>query len=175
MSSLAEFKNNSESIFDSIKYIEDGIEVWYARELMVTLGYKSWQKFEGVISIAEENLESVVDKALDHINPRDNMAKRQQGGGRAQSDFRLSRLGSYHIALSCDSRGNERGSNQPVNLRPSTITAWRINRHQFKPKYPPSKPKWVFSCKKWRLLRTPLDNKYGNLTKCHIYCSYFSS
>lgn len=108
MTSLAKFGNNSESIFDSIKHIEDGIEVWYARELMVALGYKSWQKFEGVICVAKENLESVVDSVFHHITPRDNMAKRQQGGGRTQSDFRLSRLGSYHIALSCDSRGNER-------------------------------------------------------------------
>ena len=42
--------NISKSIFENIKHIDEyGNEYWYARELMVALGYKRWDKFNNVI------------------------------------------------------------------------------------------------------------------------------
>jgi hypothetical protein len=97
-----------ESPFDSIRQVDGrGNEFWWARELMPMMRYKSWQKFDGVISIAKENLETVTDSVIDHINPTDKVVKRPQGGGSTQSDYKLSRLACYHIALCCDSRGND--------------------------------------------------------------------
>lgn len=93
--------------FDSIRHLdENNNEFWYARELMPLLGYKSWQKFNKVIENALENLETVTEQATHHIIPSDKMVKRPQGGGCKLSDYKLSRLACYHVALSCDSRGN---------------------------------------------------------------------
>jgi hypothetical protein len=100
--------DNNKSLFDSIRHIDDQEnEFWYARELMEMLGYKQWQKFNNVIEIAKENLETVTDDVNSHIISMDKMVNRIQGGGRKQLDYKLSRLACYHIALSCDSRGND--------------------------------------------------------------------
>ena len=107
MAIVQSFEKN-ESPFDSILHIDtDGSEFWYARELMPLLGYKMWQKFNGVIETAKDNLETVTEQASHHITPTDNLVKRAQGGGSKQLDYKLSRLACYHIALCCDSRGND--------------------------------------------------------------------
>ena len=35
--------------FDDIRHEEDGIEYWYARELMTLLDYIQWRNFENVV------------------------------------------------------------------------------------------------------------------------------
>lgn len=98
---------NNDNPFDSIRHHdEQGNEFWYARELMPLLEYKSWQKFNKVIESAIENLETVTEQVNHHIIPTDKMVKRPQGGGAKLLEYKLSRLACYHIALSCDSRGN---------------------------------------------------------------------
>jgi DNA-damage-inducible protein D len=100
-------KSNNEFV-DSIKHFdENGQEYWIARELMEVLGYKSWQKFKGVTADAIETAQSLVDNVSNHFISTVNMVKRPQGGGVKQVDFKLTRFAAYHIALSCDSRGNE--------------------------------------------------------------------
>lgn len=74
---------------------------------MPLLGYKSWQKFNYVIETAKENLETVVSSTSSHITPTVNVVARLQDGGSNQANFHLSRLACYHVALSCDSRGND--------------------------------------------------------------------
>lgn len=105
-----EMDNNNittQSIFDGIRHFDgQGNEYWMARELMKVLGYVRWQSFTSVIEIAKENLETAVDNLENHIISRNTMVKRAQGGGSAMLDYKLSRLASYHIALACDSRGN---------------------------------------------------------------------
>jgi hypothetical protein len=99
---------SAESPFDSIcRFDSEGNEYWLARELMPLLEYKSWQKFNNVIDNARENLETVTERAIHHIIPIDKMVKRPQGGGSKLLDYKLSRLACYHIALCCDSRGND--------------------------------------------------------------------
>lgn len=45
-----EILNITEENFEGIKHIdENGIEYWYARELMNVLGYSSWDKFKNII------------------------------------------------------------------------------------------------------------------------------
>lgn len=47
--------NKTEKSFESIKYTdENGVEFWYARELMIVLEYKQWRRFEQVIEKAKE-------------------------------------------------------------------------------------------------------------------------
>lgn len=94
--------NFSNSPFEAIKRIENGIEIWYARELMLVLNYKQWQKFNAVIGVAQENLETVTASVLEHFLPVEIKSQ-----GRPGLDYKLSRLACYHIALCCDSRGND--------------------------------------------------------------------
>ena len=44
---------NYKNRFDEIRHEENGVEFWYARELMHLLGYSRWQNFENVLSKAE--------------------------------------------------------------------------------------------------------------------------
>lgn len=100
--------NFDQSPFEKIKHIdEQGFEFWYARELQLVLNYKQWRRFNDVILLAQENLETVVESVLDHIASIGNLVNRPQGGGNAHLDYKLSRLACYHVALCCDSRGND--------------------------------------------------------------------
>ena len=50
---LKEIDMNNKS-FENIKHIdENGIEFWYARELMPVLQYSNWQNFERIIDKAK--------------------------------------------------------------------------------------------------------------------------
>ena len=50
---LKEIDTNNKS-FEAIKHIdENGVEIWYARELMKVLGYKDWRYFDAVIEKAK--------------------------------------------------------------------------------------------------------------------------
>ena len=41
-----EIDKNYNKTFEDIKHIdENGIEIWYARELQLVLNYKEWRKF----------------------------------------------------------------------------------------------------------------------------------
>ena len=51
---MKELVNMDITIFENIKYIDDnGIEYWYARELMLVLGYCKWENFKKVIEKAQ--------------------------------------------------------------------------------------------------------------------------
>lgn len=96
-------KDFSASPFEQIKHIDEkGFEFWYARELMIILGYKKWSTFNGVIENAIENLQIITESVIGHFFPLE--VKSQ---GRPGVDYKLSRLACYHVALSCDSRGND--------------------------------------------------------------------
>jgi len=108
MNIVPQNNSNQSSPFDSIRHFtDDGQEYWSARELMPLLGYKRWHKFLAVIETAKENLETLDLSASHHITPTGNLVKRPQGGGSTQLDYHLSRLACYHVALCCDSRGND--------------------------------------------------------------------
>ncbi len=95
--------NFDQSPFERIKHIdEQGFEFWYARELMVILGYKAWRRFNDVIQNALENIEAIAGSAFEHFLPVESKSQ-----GRPGLDYKLSRLACYHIALCCDSRGND--------------------------------------------------------------------
>jgi hypothetical protein len=94
----------STSLFDSIRhYDQNGSEFWKARELQKMLGYAKWQKFEAVIEIGTENLESVVGDTTHHLTPTGKLGTLADPA--PLQDYTLSRLACYHIALACDSRG----------------------------------------------------------------------
>lgn len=58
----------TEKTFEEIKHIdEDGNEYWYARELMLSLGYTKWGNFKGVISKAIQSCENSNMSVIDHF------------------------------------------------------------------------------------------------------------
>ena len=51
---MTNIEQYSEKIFESIKHIDEyGNEYWEARELMIALEYKKWDKFINVIDNAK--------------------------------------------------------------------------------------------------------------------------
>lgn len=54
MNELDKNENYSNKTFEDIKHIDkNGIEFWYARELMPVLQYSNWQNFERIIDKAK--------------------------------------------------------------------------------------------------------------------------
>ena len=98
-----EIYNNT--TFEEIKHVdEDGMEFWYARELMTVLQYAKWQNFKKIIDkamIACENSEiSIKDCFTDVSKPI------ISGKGREEfiEDYKLTRYACYLIAQNGDSR-----------------------------------------------------------------------
>ena len=51
---MNKIKEYGEKTFDEIKHVDElGREYWLARELMIALGYKRWDKFNNVINSAK--------------------------------------------------------------------------------------------------------------------------
>ena len=97
-------EKNNES-FENIKHIdENGVEFWYARELMPILQYKQWRRFESVIERAKQACENSDIRSLDHFASIGKMVLIGSGAERKQQDYKLTRYACYLIAQNGDSR-----------------------------------------------------------------------
>ena len=69
--------NITEENFESIKHTdENGIEFWYARELMKVLDYSSWDKFKKIIKkamIACENSQVSIKQCFSQVGKTSKM------------------------------------------------------------------------------------------------------
>lgn len=96
-----EILNITEENFEGIKHIdENGIEYWYARELMNVLGYSSWDKFKNIIRkaiIACENSQVEVDQCFSQVGKT---SKMPNGGEKyvEDYDYKVNRYACYLIA-----------------------------------------------------------------------------
>ena len=62
--------------FEDIKHIdENGVEVWYARELMPILQYSNWQNFEKIIDKAKISCQNSDISVLDHFTDVNKMVQ----------------------------------------------------------------------------------------------------
>ena len=60
MNKLEKNENYNNKTFEDIKHIdENGIEFWYARELMHILQYSNWQNFEKIIDKAKISCQKI--------------------------------------------------------------------------------------------------------------------
>ena len=101
---LKEIDKNNKS-FEDIKYIdENGVEFWYARELMPILQYSNWQNFEKIINKAKISCENSDISMFEHFTDVSKTIKMPKGAEKTISDYKLTRYACYLIAQNGDSR-----------------------------------------------------------------------
>ena len=84
--------------FEDIKHIDkNGVEFWYARELMSILQYSNWQNFEKIINKAKISCENSDVNALDHFIDVSKMVQIGSGAERKQQDYKLTRYACYCV------------------------------------------------------------------------------
>lgn len=90
----------TEKTFEEIKHIdEDGNEYWYARELMLSLGYTKWGNFKGVISKAIQSCENSNMSVIDHFAEVGKTVPMPSGAKpKIIEEYKLSRYACYLIA-----------------------------------------------------------------------------
>ncbi len=95
-----ELIEQAEKIFEHIKHIdENGIEFWYARELMVALAYAKWGNFKGVITKAMQACENSNISTFDHFAETGKTVPMPSGAKpKIVEDYKLSRYACYLIA-----------------------------------------------------------------------------
>ena len=85
--------DENEKSFEDIKHTdENGIEFWYARELMPTLQYSNWQNFEKIIHKAMISCENSNINVTDHFTDINKMVQIGSGAIRKQQDYELTPL-----------------------------------------------------------------------------------
>jgi DNA-damage-inducible protein D len=95
--------SQSSSPFDNIKHTtEYDAEFWYARELMILLGYDSWRRFEDAIERAKEACQTAGGQIAEEFLTAP--SKTLDSGGRPAKDYILSRYACYLIAQNGDPR-----------------------------------------------------------------------
>lgn len=95
----------TEQTFENIKHIdENGVEFWYARELMNTLEYKKWGNFKNVISKAIEACKSSNINTFEHFADVGRVLKVGNNADMSIDDIKLTRYACYLVAQNGDPR-----------------------------------------------------------------------
>ena len=97
--------NKTEKDFESIKHLdENGVEFWYARELMTMLEYSKWGNFGKVIDKAKESCKNSNINIGEHFADVGKTIKMPKGAKKIIDDIKLTRYACYLIAQNGDSR-----------------------------------------------------------------------
>lgn len=100
-------RQNNASPFDQIRHEDEKGEYWFARELQGILGYVEWRKFEDAIKRAVVSIDNIGKGSENHIVNAAKMVSIGSGAQREVQDYRLTRYGSYMIAMNGDPRKPE--------------------------------------------------------------------
>ena len=105
MNKLEKNENYNNKTFEDIKHIdENGIEFWYARELMPILQYSKWQNFEKILDKAKISCENSDISVFEHFTDVSKLSKRANNADVMIKDYKLTRYACYLIAQNGDSR-----------------------------------------------------------------------
>ena len=105
MNKSEKIKEYSNKSFEDIKHMdENGIEYWYARELMKVLSYKDWRYFDAVIEKAKIACQNSEITDIDHFVVDNKMVEIGSGARREQKDYKLTRYACYLIAQNANPR-----------------------------------------------------------------------
>lgn len=97
--------SNNQLNFEGIKHIDkNGVEFWYARELMPLLEYSKWGNFKNVISKAIEACKGSNISELEHFADVGRVLKVGNNADMPIDDIKLSRYACYLITQNGDSR-----------------------------------------------------------------------
>ena len=97
--------DNTNKSFEDIKHIdENGVEFWYARELMPILQYSNWQNFEKIIDKAKISCKNSGISVFEHFIDVNKLSKRANNAEVEIKDYELTRYACYLIAQNGDSR-----------------------------------------------------------------------
>ena len=95
----------TEKDFESIKHTdENGVEFWYAREMMTMLEYSKWGNFVKVIDKAKQSCENSNISVFEHFADVGKTIKMPKGAEKTIDDLKLTRYACYLIAQNGDSR-----------------------------------------------------------------------
>ena len=102
---MNEIDKNYNKTFEDIKHIdENGIEFWFARELMPILQYSNWQNFEKIIDKSKISCKNSDISVFEHFTDVNKTIKMPKGAEKTIVDYKLTRYACYLIAQNGDSR-----------------------------------------------------------------------
>ncbi len=92
--------------FDDLSHTipEEGVEFWFARDLMEPLGYVRWENFKTAIDRAVESCKTTGYEEGDHFRGVTKMVQIGSGADRSIEDIMLTRYACYLIAQNGDPR-----------------------------------------------------------------------
>ena len=89
-------------VFEQMKQLVDGKEVWMARQFATILGYKEWRNFLNVISKAKTSCRNSGQPVDQNFTPKDTFVPTTRWTMRKIADVQLSRYACYLILQNAD-------------------------------------------------------------------------